>query len=95
MPDWAKLADKGKEYSNKGIDKGKKAYQNSKSAPTNKASPFEPPKQIVSLDHQPARNTAVSLYEISYYLTIDSQKLILHHHHCVRIVRDHHQLTLG
>ncbi|TIC12793.1 actin-like ATPase domain-containing protein [Wallemia mellicola] len=58
MPDWAKLADKGKEYSNKGIDKGKKAYQNSRSAPTNKASPFEPPKQIVSLDHQPARNTA-------------------------------------
>ncbi|TIA86977.1 hypothetical protein E3P99_03463 [Wallemia hederae] len=45
MPDWAKLAEKGKEYGNKGIDRGKKAYSNTRSAPTNKADPFKPPKE--------------------------------------------------
>ncbi|TIA96184.1 hypothetical protein E3P94_03384 [Wallemia ichthyophaga] len=45
MPDWSKLASKGKEYSNKGLDRGKKAYNNSRSAPTDKSDPMRGPRE--------------------------------------------------
>lgn len=94
MPDWSKLASKGKEYSNKGLDRGKKAYNNSRSAPTDKSDPMrgprEPPAEEVAQGPTPAQmNRPVSgMRGVLYVLKVYRSDRILHRHHCVQIQAD-------